>query len=110
MAISKTPFDVHLKGIKHACEVIVRPYTSVIQVKGTQFGYVTFEIGLYYQDKIVVREVGPFDMAEDFDRDPARQKVAKALAEAAMDACNEMMDPHGEMKTISVKEAYAGTQ
>ena len=107
--MGKPTFDHHLKGIQRAFHDMARPYTSVVQAKGTQFGYVTFELGLHYQDTTVVREVGPFDMAEDFDQERTQKKIGAALADAAKDAIFEMMDPTGELKTLSVKEVYAGT-
>ena len=106
MAIGKAPFDHHLKGIRHAFEEMAKPYTGTIRPIGTQFGYVTFEISLHYQDVTRVREVGPFDMAEDFDHKRGQEAIGMALAKATKDAYLEMMDPHGEMKTLSVKEVY----
>lgn len=107
MATGRQPFDSHMKGIRHAFQKMVQPYLGSIQAKGTQLGYVTFEIGLHYQDKTVMREVGPFDMTEDFDHKAGQKKIGMALAKATKEACHEMMDPTGDMKTISVKEVYA---
>ena len=106
MATGKAPFDHHLKGIRHAFEEMVKPYTGTIRPMGTQFGFVTFEISLHYQDETRVREVGPFDMAKDFDHKRGQDAIGKALAKATKDVLHEMMDPHGECKTISVKETY----
>ena len=106
MATGKAPFDHHLKGIRHAFHEMVKPYSGVINARGTHLGYVTFELGITYDGKTVMREVGPFDMTEDFD-DPRMQKqIGKGLADATRDACHEMMDPDGELKTISVREVY----
>ena len=107
MAIGKAPFDVHLKGIKAAFHTMVKPYHGLIQVKGTQFGMVTFEMLVSHDTYTVKREVGPFDMAEDFDHKTAQEKVARKLADAVKDMVHEMMDPDGECQTISVKDVYA---
>lgn len=106
MATGPAAFEYHLKAIRHTFQEMVKPYTGSILARGTQLGFVTFELCIRYNDRKVLREVGPFDMAEDFDYIKTRDKVGKALGEAARDACHEMMDPAGEMKTKSAREVY----
>ena len=107
MATGNPEFEHHVKGIRHAFHEIIKPYSGVINVEGTQLGFATFKLGISYNGRMIIREVGPFDMAKDFDHKDTQKKIGKALAEATMDACQEMMDPHGNLQTISVKEVYA---
>ncbi len=106
MAVGVQPFDLYVKALGNTFHEIVKPYISDFHARKMSHGFV-IEIGLHYQDKTVVRKVGPFDIAEDFDDPGMRKRIGRALGEATMEAYFEMMDPTGELKTLSVKEVYA---
>lgn len=106
MATGRPPWDYTFKAIDRSFRGMIKPYSGWISQSGTQIGWVTFYLTIAHGGTEVKRSVGPFDINAKYWQ-VLEKKIAAALVDAINEAKLELMDPHGEMKTISVKEVYA---
>lgn len=106
MSTKAPPWDRVLKDITKGMQKAVAPYSGRIETQNSHLGYPLLTLVVAYGKTEVRREV-QLSYTSDGDQDALRRDIQNQIIPALDEAVAEIMDPGGNMKTISVKEVYA---